>query len=260
MIELENLSCGYGSRVVASGISARIASGEALCLLGPNGIGKTTIFKTVLGLIPPLGGRVLIGGRNAAKMSPKDIARVIGYVPQSRPPPFAFRVSDVIVMGRLSRVGTWSSPGRADFAAADGVMRRLGISHLSDKLYTELSGGERQMTLFARALVSEPSFLMLDEPTSNLDFGNQAIALGSVKRFAAEGMGVIMTSHFPEHTFLCGAKAALMCPSGGFLVGEASEIITEKNMSAAYGAPVAVAKIPYRGIDLYCCQPILKER
>jgi iron complex transport system ATP-binding protein len=260
IIEIENLSCGYRGRVVAAGISAKAASGEALCLLGPNGVGKTTLFKTILGLLPPIGGRVFIGGKNAAKMSPKEIARIIGYVPQSRPPPFAFRVSDVIVMGRISRIGTWSAPKRADYAAAEGVMRQLGIGQLSDKLYTELSGGERQMVLFARALVSEPSFLMMDEPTSNLDFGNQAIVLGYIKRFAEEGMGVIMTSHFPEHAFLCGAKAALMCPSGDFLVGKASEIITEKNMSAAYEAPVAVASITYRGVDMHCCQPILKER
>jgi iron complex transport system ATP-binding protein len=257
IIELENLSCGYNGRVVVTGVSVSVASGEIFCLLGPNGIGKTTLFKTILGLLPPIGGHVFIGGRNAAKMSPKEIARVIGYVPQSRPPPFSFRVSDVIVMGRISRIGTWSAPGRPDYVAAEDVMVQLGIAHLRDKLYTELSGGERQMVLFARALVSEPSFLMMDEPTSNLDFGNQAVVLGNIKRFAAEGMGVIMTSHFPEHAFLCGAKAALMGPPSGFLVGETPEIITEENMSAVYDAPVAVVSIPYRGADLYCCQPIL---
>jgi iron complex transport system ATP-binding protein len=257
IVELENLSCGYGDRTVVDGVSAKVASGEIFCLLGPNGIGKTTLFKTILGLIPPIGGNVFIGGRNAAKMSPKEIARVIGYVPQSRPPPFAFRVSDVIVMGRISRIGAWSAPGQIDYAAADDVMGRLGIDCLKDKLYTELSGGERQMVLFARALVSEPSFLMMDEPTSNLDFGNQAIVLASIRSFAAEGMGVIMTSHFPEHAFLCEARVALMGPGGDFQVGQAPEIITEKNMSAAYESPVAVASVPYHGVSLYCCQPIL---
>jgi iron complex transport system ATP-binding protein len=257
IIELENLRCGYGDSVVVAGVNAEVASGEIFCLLGPNGIGKTTLFKTILGLLPPIGGRVFIGGKDAAKMSPKEIARTIGYVPQSRPPPFAFRVSDVIVMGRISRIGTWSAPRRPDYDAAERVMRQLGIDNLRDKLYTELSGGERQMVLFARALVSEPSFLMMDEPTSNLDFGNQAIVLSNIKRFAEEGTGVIMTSHFPEHAFLCGAKVALMGPPGSFLVGEAPEIITEKNMSAAYDAPVAVVSIPYRGAGLYCCQPIL---
>jgi iron complex transport system ATP-binding protein len=259
IVELENLSCGYGDSVVVTGVSAKVTSGEIFCLLGPNGIGKTTLFKTILGLIPSIGGRVSIGGKNAAKMSPKEIARVIGYVPQSRPPPFAFRVSDVIVMGRISRIGAWSAPGKPDYAVADNVMRRLGISYLKDKLYTELSGGERQMVLFARALASEPSFLMMDEPTSNLDFGNQAVVLANIRSFAAEGMGVIMTSHFPEHAFLCGAKVALMSPGNGFQVGKAPEIITEKNMSAAYESPVAVVSVPYHGVNLYCCQPILKR-
>jgi iron complex transport system ATP-binding protein len=212
-----------------------------------------------LGLIPPLGGQIFIDGRDAETMSPRDIARLIGYVPQSRPPPFGFRVGDVVVMGRISRMGAWSSPKRADYDAADSIMERLGICFLRDKPYTELSGGERQMVLIARALASEPSFLMMDEPTSNLDFGNQAVVLENITRLAGEGVGIIMTTHSPEHPMRCGARVALMEMDGSYCVGEATSTITEENMRSAYGITVAVTRVPYHDEELYCCQPVFRK-
>ncbi|MDR3332843.1 MAG: ABC transporter ATP-binding protein [Synergistaceae bacterium] len=257
-IAIENLRCGYGGRVVVDGFSAEIESGEIFCILGPNGVGKTTLFKTVLGLLPLMGGNITIDGRDMTKLPAREIARLAGYVPQSRPPPFAFTVSDVVVMGRTSRMSAFSSPGRRDYIVAGETMDRLGIGFLRDRVYTELSGGERQMVLIARALAQEPAFLMMDEPTSSLDFGNQAILLENVAKLASEGMGVIMTTHYPQHVLQCEARVALMKNGKSFSVGSAWEVITEENLRDAYGIPVAVASVAYGEERLYCCQPLLR--
>lgn len=256
-IALEDMICGYGDRIVIGGFSADIQSGEIFCILGPNGVGKTTLFKTMLGLLPLRGGSVTIDGKDLTKLLPRDLAHLIGYVPQSRPPPFAFTVSDVIVMGRTSRMGTFSSPGKRDYLVAGETMERLGIGFLRDRVYTELSGGERQMVLIARALAQEPMFLMMDEPASNLDFGNQAILLENVARLAYDGIGIVMTTHSPEQAFQCKARVALIKNGGNYCVGEAFDVITEKNMREAYGIPVAVMGVDYGGEKLYCCQPLL---
>jgi iron complex transport system ATP-binding protein len=256
---IENLTCGYGDKPIVDGFSAKVSSGEIFCLLGPNGIGKTTLFKTILGFIPPLSGRVGIAGTDLADLSAREIARLIGYVPQSHAPPFAFTVADVIVMGRVSRMGVFGRPGKEDYAFADGVIERLGIGFLRDRNYMRLSGGERQMVLIARALAQQPAFLMMDEPTSNLDFGNQAIVLENILKLAKEGLGIILTTHDPGHVLQCRAEAALMKNGGGFHIGGAAEVITEENLQETYGIPVAVIQAKYKNENLCCCRPILRE-
>jgi iron complex transport system ATP-binding protein len=258
-IIVDKLCCGYKDKTVVGDFSASIASGEIFCLLGPNGVGKTTLFKTMLGLLPLIGGGMTIDGHDAFKLLPREFARLVGYVPQSRPPPFAFSVRDVVVMGRIPRMGPFSRPGKEDYRIAGNVMERLGIGFLRDRAYTELSGGERQMVLIARALAQEPMFLMMDEPTSNLDFGNQAVVLENITGLVSDGMGIIMTTHFPEYVLQCGARVALMKNGGGFSLGNARDVITEENMLETYGIPVAVTNVPYKTGLLYCCQPVLSH-
>lgn len=256
ILEIEQLSCGYGKETIVSNFNAQIRSGEVLCLLGPNGVGKTTLFKTVLGLLPAKGGKVSVDGKSLSRMSKKEIAEVIAYVPQAHTPPFPFRVIDVITMGRTAKLGMLSSPGKRDIQAAEEAICQLGIEYLRNKIYTEISGGERQMVLIARALVQETGILMMDEPTSNLDFGNQIKVLDTICRLSNEkGLGILMTTHQPDHAFHLNGRVALMRRGDKYLEGTAEEIITPANMKEAYGVDVCILKEHIDGVNISSCVP-----
>lgn len=236
-LEVRDAACGYGRRTVIDGISVTVSSGEVLCLLGPNGVGKTTLFKTLLGFLPLQAGSVTVDGEDLRTWSRQRFAQVIGYVPQAHVPPFPFRAAQVVLMGRTAHLGAFASPSAADRSIAEEAMESLGIAHLAERVYTELSGGERQMVLIARALTQRPKLLVMDEPTSNLDFGNQMRVLGRVKALADSGLGVVMTTHVPDHAFWCGTKVALLRP-GGFDVGTPLETLTEESLRQVYGVEV----------------------
>lgn len=259
-LEVKDAVCGYGSKKVVEGISLDVQSGEILCLLGPNGVGKTTFFKSILGFLKLLGGEILLDGENIKKLSKKRIARIIGYVPQAHTPPFPFSVLDVVIMGRTAHLGMFSSPSEEDREVAEQALETLGIFYLKDRIYTEISGGERQMVLIARALTQQPEVLIMDEPTSNLDFGNQVRVLDQINKLSKKGLGVIMTSHFPNHVFLCSTKVALMQHNNVFTVGSVDEVVTEENLRSAYGIDVRITTTAdEKGNSIKACVPLLKN-
>lgn len=256
-LEINHLQCGYDEKIIIEDFSVSVESGEILCLLGPNGIGKTTLFKTILRFLPFKKGSILLNEKPVHNYSKKDFARLIGYVPQSHTPPFAFSVMDVVVMGRTSHLDLFASPGKKDYDFAADLLDRLGLSKLKDRNYTELSGGERQMVLIARALAQEPAFLMMDEPTSNLDFGNQVKVLENIKKLSQQGLGVIMTTHSPDHVFLCDANVALIMKNNRSLTGHSSQVLNEETLSETYGVHIAILEDHYRDQKFRFCQPII---
>ncbi|AKB33567.1 iron ABC transporter, ATP-binding protein [Methanosarcina siciliae HI350] len=257
-LKVVNASCGYGKKTIISNISMKIKSGEIMCLLGPNGVGKTTLFKTILGLLELQSGDILLDGKNVKKWSKKDFAKVIGYVPQAHTPPFPFTVLEVVLMGRTPYLGACASPTKKDTAVAEENLDLLGIAYLKDKVYTDISGGERQMVLIARALTQQPKILFMDEPTSNLDYGNQVRVLERIVALAKTGLGVIMTSHSPDHAFLCSTKVALLQRNGLFEIGAAHEIVTENNLRSTYGVDIMVASVTGKnGNSIKTCIPML---
>lgn len=257
-LEIKNAVCGYGSKNIVNGISMNVSSGEILCLLGPNGVGKTTFFKTILGFLKLKGGQILIDGKNIYDCSRKQLAKVIGYVPQSHTPPFPFKVFDVILMGRTAHLSMFSSPSREDRNIAEKALEDLKISYLKDKIYTEISGGERQMVLIARALAQNPQILIMDEPTSNLDFGNQIRVLEQINKLSERGLAIIMTSHYPNHAFLCSTKVAFMQKNNVFTVGSVDEVVTENNLKEAYGINVKIINtINSKGDKIKACVPMI---
>lgn len=258
-LDIKDVSCGYGSKNVVNNISLNVSSGEILCLLGPNGVGKTTFFKTILGFLKLQGGKIMIDEEDIRTWSRKQLARVIGYVPQAHAPPFPFTVFDVVLMGRTAHLSMFASPSKEDRDITEEVIEMLKISYLKDRIYTEISGGERQMVLIARALAQQPKILIMDEPTSNLDFGNQIRVLEQINKLSKRGLGVIMTSHFPNHAFLCSTKVLFMNRGSEFCVGNADEVVTEDMLKKAYGINVKiVSTVNSEGDKIKTCIPLIK--
>lgn len=247
MLELDALSCGYGQRTVLHDISLTLHGGELLCLLGPNGVGKTTLFKTMLGLLPARGGEIRLDGQSISHWSRRRFASRVGYVPQAHTPPFPFKVRDVVAMGRVAHLGLFSSPGAKDLSIAEGALETLGISHLGPTSYTEISGGERQLVLIARALAQQPQVLVMDEPTANLDYGNQLKVMAHVRRIVNEqGMGIILTTHYPNHALLYASRVLVLDRERRYVIGAPAEVITESYLRQTYDVDTEIHDITHR--------------
>jgi len=197
-LEARDLAFGYPGHPVGRGVTLAFAAGEVVCLLGPNGGGKTTFFKTVLGLLPAQGGAVYVDGADLATLPRAAVARRLSYVPQAHAGYFPFTVRDVVLMGRTAHLGVFAAPSRHDRAVADEAIARMGLDALAQSEYTRISGGERQLALIARALAQEGRIVVMDEPTASLDFGNQVRVLEQVRALAAGGIGVVMSTHDPD--------------------------------------------------------------
>jgi len=247
MLELVHLACGYGKRRVLGDISLQLKGGELFCLLGPNGVGKTTLFKTMLGLLPAHGGEIRVGGENVAAWSRRRLAQWIGYVPQAHTPPFPFTVRDVVAMGRVAHLGLFSSPAAVDCDIAEKSLDTLGIATLGDASYTEISGGERQLVLIARALTQQPKILIMDEPTANLDYGNQLKVMRHIRRIVdQQGMSVILTTHHPDHALLYASRALVLDGEKRYAIGEPAAVITEDYLRQTYGVDTEIHDIQHR--------------
>src|SRR5262249_47196206 len=175
-----------------------------------NGGGKTTLLKTLIGLLPPRGGEVQLDGKRLDLYSIRERARRIAYVPQVHTGTFAFTVATLVLMGRTAHGDLFSAPSAADHAVAASALERFGIAHLAERPYTMISGGERQLALLARALAQEPRFIVLDEPTASLDFGNQGKVMREIRALAASGHGVLFTTHDPNHALRAADRAYLL--------------------------------------------------
>lgn len=253
MIEACGLGYGYPERAVGRALELQLAAGDVLCVLGPNGGGKTTLFRTLLGLLAAQEGEVRLEGQGLAALARSEVARRVGYVPQGHVAQFAFTVRDVVLMGRTAHIGLFGAPGAADRAAAERAIAALGIGELSERVVTELSGGERQLVMIARALAQGARALVLDEPTASLDFGNQVRVLREIRRLAAEGYAVVFSTHDPSQAFLAASRVLLLAHGGALRQGTPAEVITAENLRRVYGVEVRVA--PLDGTSV--CLPVL---
>jgi iron complex transport system ATP-binding protein len=260
-IQTEQIAFSYiqnmGSAIFRD-VTFSVQPGDVFCLLGPNGIGKSTLLKCLSGILRIRHGRVLLDGRDLSEFKLPEIARRIGYVPQGLTSAFPFRIKDVVIMGRAPHLSILASPSRKDMEIAYKAMQTAGILHLADRSCNAVSGGEWQLTLIARALVQEPQILLLDEPTSHLDMGNQMKILRVIKDLANGGMTIMMASHFPDHAFLVSNVVAIL--NGGRIaaIGTPDEVITERNMKMAYGVNVRIVCLEDGGM-CKACFPALTE-
>ncbi|MGQ0547996.1 MAG: ABC transporter ATP-binding protein, partial [Betaproteobacteria bacterium] len=210
MLEVRDLAFGFPGRTVGRDVSFSLGEGEVMCVLGPNGGGKTTLFRTLLGLLGKHSGSVRIENRDLDGLSRGEIARRVGYVPQGHAAYFAFTVREFVLMGRTAHLGAFAAPTKKDFSAVSRVLGALEIGELAERPVTQISGGERQLALVARALAQEPRLLVMDEPTASLDFGNQVRVLQTIAGLAAGGISILFATHAPDHAFLAARRVLLL--------------------------------------------------
>jgi ABC-type cobalamin/Fe3+-siderophores transport system ATPase subunit len=242
-LEARRLGFGYRGRRVGSEVSLALEGGEVLCLLGPNGSGKTTLFKTLLGLLPPQGGQALLDGAEVAGLRRAETARMVSYVPQAHAAFFPYTVEEVVLMGRTAHLGVFSSPSRRDREVALAAIERMRLAHLADAIYTRISGGERQLTLIARALAQDARVIVMDEPTANLDFGNQVRVLQHIQSLARSGIGVLLSTHDPDQVFLCADRVAMLHEGRLARLGAPEATITPGSLKEIYGVEVAIVRV-----------------
>ena len=259
LLTVEGLAYSYSGdmgHAVFREVTFSVSPGEVFCLLGPNGTGKSTLLKCISNVLQGWTGSVLLNDRAIHEMSPAAAARVIGYVPQNQVSSFPFRVKDIVVMGRAPHLNVFSSPGDKDLSVAITAMETVGILPLAERPCTTLSGGEWQLTLIARALAQQPKIMVLDEPTSHLDMGNQMKILGVVDALARDGMAVIMASHFPDHAFLVGNDVAILNHGRMRVKGKPDDVLNDATMRETYGIDVRVMYVK-EGVGRKACFPLL---
>jgi len=210
LMHVQQLDTGYGHTAVGRNIHLRLYKGQILCLLGPNGSGKSTLFRTLLGLQAARSGQIHIQQRPLAAWTPAQLACCVAYVPQAQDNALPLTAQEVVLLGRAARIPFFSTPSRTDHAHALDCLRTLGMAHLAQRSYTELSGGEKQLVLIARALAQEPQALIMDEPTASLDFGNQIRVLRHMRKLADDGMTILFCTHQPEHARRIADHVALL--------------------------------------------------
>jgi iron complex transport system ATP-binding protein len=254
MIRLDNISKQNGHQILFIEASGALQKGEKIGLVGPNGSGKTTLFKTLLRLIARLAGSISIAGRPIDSWRPGQLALRQAYVPQANISVFPYRVLDMVLMGRTARLGVFSAPSAADRERAWTALERLGIADLAEREYTRISGGQRQLTLIARALAQEAPSIVMDEPTASLDFGNQALVLREVARLARGGLGIVLSTHQPDHAFAIASRVLLLHDGRVVADGPPREVLTRQRLEQVYGVPVSLDPLPGGRLS---CTPLL---
>ena len=245
---------GATSRPVFSELSLAVGKGSVFCLLGPNGTGKSTLLKCLCGLLQCGKGRILLNGNSIRYLGPTTLAQAIGYVPQSQVPVFPYAVEEVVVMGRAPHLKTLAMPSKTDYQKAGRAMDAVGITHLARRPCTRLSGGEWQLTLLARALVQEAQLLILDEPTSHLDVGNQVKILHTIQSLAAQGLTIVMATHFPDHALWTADQVAVLNQGRITIHGAPDEVLTSRTLKDVYGVDIKVLEIA-EGTTSRICLP-----
>jgi len=240
------LRYGFGEYTVGAGVDLSLGAAEVVCLLGPNGSGKTTLMRTLLGLLAPLEGQVTLDDRELSRWPARERAIRLAYVPQAAESYFDFSVLEMVEMGRTAHQGVFARPGARDRERARAALDRLGLTPLAERPIHRVSGGERQLALIARALATEAMYVLMDEPTANLDFGNQALILEEIARLRGSGAAVLFSTHHPDHALRIADRVVMIRKGGLMATGPTAEVVNSENLSALYGRPVEVAVVTSR--------------
>jgi iron complex transport system ATP-binding protein len=250
-LTITNLSAGYHGRRVLDKVSLEVKAGEVVALVGPNGVGKSTLVRAVSGVVAVSDGSVRLDNLDVLRLDPTQRARLIAVVPQTVKLPEAFTVAEIVLMGRTPHLPLWGGEGKRDHEIAWRAMRLTAVEHLAERRTDELSGGERQRAVIARALAQEPRVLLLDEPTAHLDLKHQMAVLELARELASvRGLAVLATLHDLNQAALYADRVALLSEGRLLATGRPSEVFAAERLGAAFGVPVAVSTHPVHGTPL----------
>ena len=257
LLEIQDLYFSYKVLEVLKGVSFDVSEGTLLCVLGKNGAGKSTLFRCILGLLKGYRGDILIDGAPANTLPARELAKKISYIPQNHSTVFSFPVVDMVMMGTTAYLGRLENPGKKHRDIAESALEMMNIGHLKKRNFSQISGGEQQLVLIARAIAQQTKILIMDEPCSNLDYGNQIKVMKSVKDLAKQGYLVIQSTHNPEHVFLFADEVLVMLEGKTGAKGPPGEILTEELLQRIYDIRVNLHEIGERNLKL--CIPDEKE-
>lgn len=248
---------GYCGADILREVSFAVGPGEILAVLGANGAGKTTLLRCMMGFLPWRSGQTLIDGRPLAAFPPRDLWRLLAYVPQAKSAGHTYTAREMALLGRSAFLGLARQPGPEDERIAERCLEEAGIGHLADKPCNRMSGGELQMVLIARALTAQPQLLVMDEPESNLDFRNQLVILDLIRHLARDlGKSVILNTHFPDHALNLADKALLLDRKRPYLYGPTREVVTAAALERAFGVKVAIRDFDEQGASCSIVAPL----
>lgn len=241
-LEVMDLSFAYGRHQVLSGVSFSAAAGEMICVLGRNGAGKSTLFKCMLGILKGYKGKVLVDGKDMSALKASEKSKHVAYIPQAANPAFSYSVMDMVLMGTTAHLSGRMSPGKEEHAVSAAALERLGISHLAERDYSRISGGEQQLVLIARAIAQGAGILVMDEPTSSLDYGNQMRVQKQLGQLIREGYTIIQSSHDPEQTFMFADRVLCIKDGTIYRQGPPGEVLDEQLIKDLYNIDVEMIR------------------
>ncbi|MEN6439200.1 MAG: ABC transporter ATP-binding protein [Syntrophobacter sp.] len=243
MLRVDDLHFGYGGKPVLRGVSFEVKRGELCGLFGPNGCGKTTLFRCCLKFLKVEKGCIRVNGTDISGIGVRELARSIAYVPQEHRSSFPYKVREMVLMGRTPRMGHGFGPGRRDMRIAMEALKMLGISSISERVFSELSGGQRQLVLIARAIAQGTGLIFLDEPTSALDFSNQIKIWKILREIAAQGVSIVACSHDPNHVAWFCDRIVILHEEGVLTDGFPDQTITQNVLDRIYSGVCMVKSV-----------------
>lgn len=249
MIRVDDLSFSYDSRQVLRNVSFSAEKGDLLAVLGPNGVGKSTLFRCILGILKGYSGRIAVDDRDIRDLSRREMAGRMSYIPQNFGTSFAYSVLDTVLMGTTHELGTFSSPKASQVRRAKEALEQVGISKLEGRMFNQLSGGEQQMVMIARALSQQAELLLMDEPTVSLDYGNREKVLSMLKNLTRQGYAVILSTHDPQHALSYCNKVLALYEGTAAAFGDTEKVLTEDLLRKLYEIPAVIVDTDYGKIS-----------
>ncbi len=251
MLHIQGLTVTYGKRVALSDVNLSLTPGEILALIGPNGAGKSTLIRAVSGVVPIQSGRVTFGDRDVTSAPPVERARILGVVPQAQQLGGAFTVYQTVLLGRTAHMGWLGRPEPADAQAVAWAIQQTGLEEFVNRRNAELSGGEQQRVLLARALAAQTPVLLLDEPTNHLDLHHQINFFSLLKELTAkEKLGVLIAIHDLNQVASIADRAVLLVEGKVMADGTPHEVLTAENIRTAYQTQVRIVHLPGVGYPM----------